>query len=508
MPGGDQEPGRYYVGVDVGTGSVRAALVDQRGILLAFADQPINKWEPQFNHHEQSSEDIWAACCVVTKKVVEGIDSNQIRGLGFDATCSLVVLDKQFRPLPVNHEGDSHRNIIMWLDHRAVSQVHRINETQHSVLQYVGGVMSVEMQAPKLLWLKENLRETCWDKAGHFFDLPDFLSWKATGVTARSLCSLVCKWTYSAEKGWDDSFWKMIGLEDLVADNYSKIGVIGTDVKGHGLACEGQPVTSRLAVICGTSSCHMGISKDPIFVPGVWGPYFSAMVPGFWLNEGGQSVTGKLIDHMVQGHAAFPELQAKATARCQSVYAYLNSHLDLIKKAQPVGFLTVDLHVWPDFHGNRSPLADLTLNGMVTGLKLSQDLDDLAILYLATVQAIAFGTRLIIEAMEAAGHSISTLFLCGGLSKNPLFVQMHADITGMPVVLSQEVESVLVGAAILGACASGDFTSVQEAMARMSKVGKVVFPRLEDKRYYDKKYQVFLKLVEHQKEYAAIMKGD
>ncbi|XP_021797843.2 FGGY carbohydrate kinase domain-containing protein isoform X2 [Papio anubis] len=544
MSGGEQKPERYYVGVDVGTGSVRAALVDQSGVLLAFADQPIKKWEPQFNHHEQSSEDIWAACCVVTKKVVQGIDLNQIRGLGFDATCSLVVLDKQFRPLPVNHEEDSHRNVIMWLDHRAVSQVNRINETKHSVLQYVGGVMSVEMQAPKLLWLKENLRETCWDKAGHFFDLPDFLSWKATGVTARitswskmvvevsiikstvhvagrrkwewciqrlcltleSLCSLVCKWTYSAERGWDDSFWKMIGLEDFVADNYSKIGnqvlppgaslgngltpeaardlgllpgiavaaslidahagglgVIGADVKGHGLVCEGQPVTSRLAVICGTSSCHMGISKDPIFVPGVWGPYFSAMVPGFWLNEGGQSVTGKLIDHMVEGHAAFPELQVKATARCQSVYAYLNSHLDLIKKAQPVGFLTVDLHVWPDFHGNRSPLADLTLKGMVTGLKLSQDLDDLAILYLATVQAIALGTRFIIEAMEAAGHSISTLFLCGGLSKNPLFVQMHADITGMPVVLSQEVESVLVGAAILGACASGDFASVQFA---------------------------------------------
>lgn len=67
MPGGDQDPGSYYVGVDVGTGSVRAALVDQRGVLLAFADQPINQWEPLFNHHEQSSEDIWAACCVVTK---------------------------------------------------------------------------------------------------------------------------------------------------------------------------------------------------------------------------------------------------------------------------------------------------------------------------------------------------------------------------------------------------------------------------------------------------------
>uniref|UniRef100_A0A8C3T8J4 Carbohydrate kinase FGGY C-terminal domain-containing protein n=1 Tax=Chelydra serpentina TaxID=8475 RepID=A0A8C3T8J4_CHESE len=439
----------------------------------------------------------------------------------------------------------------MWMDHRAASQVDRINGTQHSVLSYVGEVMSVEMQPPKLLWMKENLRESCWEKAGYFFDLPDFLSWKATGVTARSLCPLVCKWTYSPDKGWDDSFWKVIGLEDLVADKYEKIGnqilspgasvgngltpeaakdlglvegtavaaslidahagglgVIGADVKGHNLPCENHPVTSRLAVICGTSSCHMGISDAPIFMPGVWGPYYSAMVPGFWLNEGGQSATGKLIDHVVRGHVAFPELQAKAAARsAQNIYTYLNSHLDLIKKSLPVGFLTVDLHVWPDFHGNRSPLADLTLKGMVVGLTLYQGLDELALIYLATIQAIALGTRHILETMQFAGHHISTLFLCGGLSKNPLFVQMHADITGKPIVLSKEVESVLVGAAILGACASGDFASVQEAMERMGKIGKIVQPNHRDKRFYDKKYEVFLKLVEHQREYKAIMQG-
>ncbi|XP_074859026.1 FGGY carbohydrate kinase domain-containing protein isoform X5 [Carettochelys insculpta] len=366
----------------------------------------------------------------------------------------------------------------------------------------------------------------------------------------RSLCPLVCKWTYSPDKGWDDSFWKVIGLEDLVADKYEKIGnlvlspgasvgngltpeaakdlglaegtavaaslidahagglgVIGADVKGHNLPCENEPITSRLAVICGTSSCHMGISNAPIFVPGVWGPYYSAMVPGFWLNEGGQSATGKLIDHVVRGHVAFPDLQAKATASAQNIYTYLNSHLDLIKKSLPVGFLTVDLHVWPDFHGNRSPLADLTLKGMVVGLTLSQGLDELALIYLATIQAIALGTRYILETMQSAGHHISTLFLCGGLSKNPLFVQMHADITGKPIVLSKEVESVLVGAAILGACASGDFTSVQEAMERMGRIGKIVQPNHRDKRFYDKKYEVFLKLVEHQREYKAIMQG-
>ncbi|XP_054021637.1 FGGY carbohydrate kinase domain-containing protein isoform X4 [Dryobates pubescens] len=450
-----QSPAKYYVGIDVGTASVRAALVDEHGTVVAHADQPIQIWEPQPGHYEQSSADIWAACCSVTKKVVRGVDAGQIRGLGFDATCSLVVVDKQFQPLAVNCEGQNYRNIIMWMDHRAASQVERINATQHRVLSYVGGVMSVEMQPPKLLWLRENLQESCWEKAAYFFDLPDFLSWKATGVTARSLCTVVCKWTYTSDGGWDDSFWKVIGLEDLVKDKYEKIGnhvlspgepvgkglmpeaakdlglpegiavaaslidahagglgVIGADVKGHNLPCENQPITSRVAMICGTSSCHMGVSETPIFVPGVWGPYFSAMVPGLWLNEGGQSATGKLL-----------------------------------------------------------------------------------------------GTRHILETMETSGHRINTLFLCGGLSKNPLFVQMHADITGKPVVLSKEVESVLVGAAILGACASGDFASIQEAMAKMGKIGRVVQPAQEHKRFYDKKYEVFLKLVEHQREYRAIMNG-
>ncbi|XP_056388920.1 FGGY carbohydrate kinase domain-containing protein isoform X2 [Hyla sarda] len=543
-----REAAYYYIGIDVGTASVRAALVDQSGVVVDQAEEAVTIWEPHPDHYEQSSQDIWRACCAASKKVAQSAGCGQIRGLGFDATCSLVVLNKQFQPLTVNAEGDHNRNVIMWMDHRAGNQVDRINRTNHGVLRYVGGVMSVEMQPPKLLWLKENLGEECWEKAGHFLDLPDFLSWKATGSLTRSLCTLVCKWTFSSDGGWDDSFWKEIGLEDIIEDNYSKIGnhvvspgdsvgnnltsraardlglpegiavaaslidahagglgVIGADVTGYNLPCENQPITSRLALICGTSSCHMAISEEPIFVPGVWGPYYSAMVPGLWLNEGGQSATGKLIDHMVRGHDGFTELQNKAKSRGQHLYAYLNHHLDQIRAARPQDPLTGDLHVWPDFHGNRSPLADLTLKGMVVGLTLSRGPDDLALLYLATVQSIALGTRHILETMASSGHNISSLFLCGGLSKNPLFVQMHADITGLPVVLSKEVESVLVGAAILGACASGDFTSIREAMRKMAKVGKIVLPNPEHKRFYEKKYQVFLKLYEHQREYQAIM---
>ncbi|KAM4728758.1 FGGY carbohydrate kinase domain-containing protein isoform 1-T2 [Anableps anableps] len=544
----------YYVGVDVGTASARAALVTRDGLLKTTAEEPITIWKPQPEHYVQSSTEIWQKCCSVVKRVTSGVQSSQVRGIGFDATCSLVVLDKSFQPVPVTQECDPQKNVVMWMDHRAAEQAARITNTGHRVLSRVGGVMSQEMQPPKLLWLKENLKESCWDKAAHFFDLPDFLSWKATGSITRSLCTLVCKWTYCPPEGWDSSFWTSVGLEDVLENNFSKIGsvacspgsplaegltpeaaadlglnpgtavgaslidahagglgVIGADVQGFGLPCEGRPITSRMAMICGTSTCHMAISEQPLFVPGVWGPYLSAMVPGLWLNEGGQSATGTLVDHIVKGHAAYTQLQEQVNQRVPfpgaNTYAHLNSHLIQMASSHPaVDLLGSSLHVWPDFHGNRSPLADPTLKGMVTGLPLSQTLDDLALLYLATLQALALGTRHILEAMKEAGHDIRTLFLCGGLSKNPLFVQIQANATGLAVVLPSQTEAVIVGAAVLGACASRDCRTIQEAMEKMAKVGRVVQPDQELQSFYERKYKVFLQLFSHQREYQALMK--
>ncbi|XP_077360092.1 FGGY carbohydrate kinase domain-containing protein isoform X1 [Festucalex cinctus] len=555
----------FYVGVDVGTASVRAALVTREGHLKTAAQESISIWEPLNDHYVQSSSEIWQKCCAVVKEVTQGVNKKYVRGIGFDATCSLVVLDQSFQPVAVNQDGiivispndnqdgNNQRNVVMWMDHRAAEQAARITNTGHSVLSRVGGVMSPEMQPPKLLWLKENLRESCWNKAAHFFDLPDFLSWKATGSLTRSLCTLVCKWTYCPPEGWDGSFWTSIGLEDLTENNFSKIGnttcspgsplgdgltqeaaadlgldpgtavgaslidahagglgVIGADVKGFQLPCEEQPITTRMAMICGTSSCHMAVSEQPLFVPGVWGPYLSAMVPDVWLNEGGQSVTGRLIEHMVKGHAAYVQLQEKVRQSCHStsdsIYSYLNSYLRLMASScSAVDLLGSSLHVWPDFHGNRSPLADPTLKGMVVGLSLSQTLDDLALLYLATIQALALGTLHILEAMKEAGHDIKTIFLCGGLSKNSLFVQTHANATGLPVVLPEQTEAVLVGAAVLGACASQDHGTIQEAMAKMAKVGKVVEPDHSLQRFYQRKYKVFKCLVDHQREYQSLM---
>ncbi|XP_050978967.1 FGGY carbohydrate kinase domain-containing protein [Labeo rohita] len=542
----------YYVGVDVGTASVRAALVTRDGHVKHTAEEPIDIWEPCADHYEQSSEDIWSKCCRTVKRVTQDVDVASVRGIGFDATCSLVALDQNFQPVAVNGTGVGERNVVMWMDHRAAEQASRITATKHRVLQGVGGVMSPEMQPPKLLWLKENLRETCWKEAAHFFDLPDFLSWKATGSLCRSLCTVVCKWTYSPSDGWDDTFWSAIGLEDLMENSYSRIGqqtccpgtpvgrgltaeaaadlglipgtavgaslidahagglgVMGADVTGHQLPCEDRPVSSRMAVICGTSSCHMAVSTQPLFVPGVWGPYLSAMLPGLWLNEGGQSATGRLVEHVVKGHAAYRQLEEQAERSGKHVYSYLNAHLESMSAdAAQLEQLTTHLHIWPDFHGNRSPLADQTSRGAVVGLTLSQTLDDLALLYLATLQAVALGTRHIIDAMRAAGHDITTLFLCGGLSKNALFVQTHANTTGLPVVLPAEREAVLLGAAVIGACASSDCSSIQEAMRRMTRIGCVVRPNPDLESFYRRKYAVFLRLYDHQKECVALMETE
>ncbi|XP_044271112.1 FGGY carbohydrate kinase domain-containing protein [Tribolium madens] len=536
----------YFIGVDVGTGSARAALVTDNGKIVKTAVQKTQTWNPQQDFYEQSSEDIWNACVTCIKKVTEGVNPDDVKGLGFDATCSLVALDKSGNPLSVSPSGNDQQNIILWLDHRASDEAANINKLNHSVLRYVGGKISLEMETPKLLWLKNNLQKQ-WNKAGLFFDLPDFLTWKATNCESRSLCSLVCKWTYEitedGKAGWNSSYFQEIGLGDLQEDNWRKIGAtvlspgspvgqglcqraakelrlkvgtpVGTsiiDAHAGGLGLVGcragvnPDFSTRLSLICGTSTCHMAVSHKPVFTPGVWGPYFSAMVPGMWLNEGGQSATGKLLDHVIDSHPATSTIKGKIGE--MHIQIYLSNLLkDLAKKANldNVAFLTKDLHVWPDFHGNRSPIADPTLKGAICGLTLAEDEENLALLYLATVQALAYGTRHILESLIKSGHSIKSILICGGLSKNLLFTQTQADVVNLPVVCPEEIESVLLGSAILGACAAKYFPDMSTAIKSMGGNGKVVSPNSSVTDYHNKKYKVFLAMYEHQVQYKTIM---
>ncbi|XP_009396990.2 uncharacterized protein LOC103981935 isoform X2 [Musa acuminata AAA Group] len=560
-----------FLGVDVGTGSARAGLFDEQGRLIGSASSPIQIWKEK-DCIEQSSTDIWHAVCTAVKAAcsLASVVPEEVVGLGFAATCSLVAVDSDGSPVSVSWTGDARRNIIVWMDHRAVNQAERINGNNSPVLQYCGGSLSPEMQAPKLLWVKENLKES-WSLIFRWMDLSDWLSFRATGDDTRSLCTTVCKWTYlghahmevAREKdshsmeacGWDDVFWEEIGLGDLVEGNHAKIGrsvafpghplgsgltpaaakelglLVGTpvgtaliDAHAGGVGTmESLPETEskddvaneeaichRMVLVCGTSTCHMAVSRNKLFIPGVWGPFWSAMVPEYWLTEGGQSATGALLDHIIENHVAAPLLANRAAAQSISIYELLNKILESMMQERKVLFvsaLTEDMHVLPDFHGNRSPVADPKSKGMVCGLTLETSEKQLALLYLATIQGIAYGTRHIVEHCNFHGHKIDTLLACGGLSKNPLYVQEHADIVGCRIILPRESETVLLGAAILGAVAAQKYSGVHDAMRALNAAGQVVHPSkdVKVKRYHDAKYQIFKSLYEQQLSHRSIM---
>jgi FGGY-family pentulose kinase len=546
---------QFYVGIDVGTGSARAGVFDAQGKRVGMGVQPIQMWKPRADFVEQSSEDIWQACGIAVRAALKegGVAPEQVRGIGFDATCSLVLLDADDRPVTVSPTGRDEQNVIVWMDHRAMAEAAEINATGDDVLRYVGGVISPEMETPKLLWLSRHLPAS-FTRAARFLDLPDFLTYRATGSDTRSHCTTVCKWTYLGHERrgagqWSQPYFERIGLGALLQDGARRIGAtvkplgerVGSlteaaahelglapgiavgvsiiDAHAGGVGLLGTTIGAaapteaelerRLALIGGTSSCHMAVSREARFVPGVWGPYYSAMLPGLWLTEGGQSATGALIDATVFGHARGPELAARAKADGTTPYALLNAELGRLATAEKAPFpaeLTRDLHVEPDHHGNRSPRADATLRGMASGLGLETDVEALARLYLATIQGIAYGTRHIIEAMNQQGYGIDTLLATGGDTKNPVFVREHADATGCRIVLPAEPEAVLLGSAILGAVAAGDQPSVLAAMGTMSHAGSVVEPQGGVvAEYHARKYRVFQAMYQHQLEYRALM---
>src|SRR6202521_4086408 len=215
-----------FIGVDVGTSSARAGVFDEKGTLLSGAGAPMTVWHECGNVVKQSSSEIWAACAYSVRAAMAeaALPPSAIKGIGFDATCSLVVLDAAANPLTASMSGDQRRNVIVWMDHRAIAEARLVNDTHDDVLRYVGGSISPEMEIPKLLWLKRYLPSS-YNSAGHFFDLADYLSFRATGSTARSICTLTCKWNFLAHKqGWSESYFKRIGLGDLASDGYAKIG--------------------------------------------------------------------------------------------------------------------------------------------------------------------------------------------------------------------------------------------------------------------------------------------
>src|SRR5436190_2745764 len=507
-----------FIGIDVGTSSARAGVFDENGTLLATARHPITLWHEVGGVVEQSSSEIWSACSASVRAAMgeAAIPPSAVKGLGFDATCSLVVLDAGGHPLTVSNSGDEQRNVIVWMDHRAMTEARDVNETQDEVLRYVGGSISPEMEIPKLLWLKRHLLST-YRSAGHFFDLADYLSFRATGSTARSICTLVCKWNFLAhEQRWSQSYFERVGLGDLALEAGTKIGTEivapGTPLatgltksaaRDFGLL-EGTPVGAslidahaggvgtiggreksagpvdvcgRLAYIMGTSACIMATTSEPRFVPGVWGPYYSGMVPGFWLNEGGQSAAGAAIDHLIRSHPAHDEAVVTARDASMEMLEFLEQRI--VSRSGSLGdaaLLARDTHVLPEFLGNRSPFADPDSRAVVAGIDLDTDIGSMERLFVAGLCGLAYGLADVVEAFRSHGVDSDLMVISGGAARSSLVRQIMADTTGLTVAVPETQEPVLLGAAMLGAVAAKSRRSIREAMAAMSAIGRLSGP--------------------------------
>ena len=433
---------------------------------------------------EQSSDQIWQAVCESVREAVaiSSVIPENIAGIGFDATCSLVVVKGNGTPVTVSPSGDPQRNIVVSMDHRSAGEAAEINAGHHDVLRYVGGRISPEMETPKLLWLKRNLPQS-FAKADHFFDLPDYLTWRASGSLSRSTCTVTCKWTYLAhEKRWNAKYFEDKGLGELADEGFARIGTSIVDpgsplaqdltavaadelglnagtavgaslIDAHaggvgtlGLRIDGEiGIQNRLAYIFGTSACSMASSDNPVFVNGVWGPYFSAMIPGLWLNEGGQSAAGAALDHIVQMHPASSEALHLAKADGLSLVGWLESRV--VSQFEDVSHAisaAKDIHIVPEFLRNRSPFADPDARAIIAGVGLENSVESLMAFYVAGLCGVGYGLKQLLNKFAESQVNIDLIVASGGAAQSTFVCQMLADATQVTVSVPDSAEPVLL----------------------------------------------------------------
>jgi FGGY-family pentulose kinase len=514
--------------VDVGTGSARAGIFDAAGRLLGRAEAPIDTYAPAPGQFEQDSTQIWqaAAQAVRSARAEAAADPARVAALAFDATCSLVVRDARGRPVTVSGSGDDRRDTILWLDHRALDEADACTGTGHPALEHLGGAMSPEMAPPKLLWLKRHLPGS-WARAGRILDLTDFLAWSATGSNARSLCTLACKWAFISGdvSGPQPGFLEAIGLADLperaglpgsatpvaadlgplTPEAAAELGLTGATrvatglidahagalgVLGH-LAGEPAEAERHLALIAGTSSCLMAFARAPRRIPGLWGPHPDAALPGLWLTEGGQSVSGALLDHLIRTRGLDPG---------PAEHARIAARIAELRRADPD--LAPRLHVLPDFHGRRGPAADPRALGAVSGLDLDPSFDGLCRLYFRTAVGLALGLRQVLERLAGHGPAPLALHAAGGHARNPLLMEIYADATGLPVV-EPATDAVLLGTAMAAAAGGGLHPSLAAAGAAMARGGTTRPPNPAAAGRYERDWRALLAMQQHRGEIEA-----
>jgi FGGY-family pentulose kinase len=502
--------------VDVGTGSARAGIVDASGNFLGRAEFPIEMRYPRYGHAEQDSEQVWAAVCAAVRAVREqaDVDPEAVCGIAFDATCSLVLRARDGSQLPVSPLSDARWDTIAWLDHRALAEADECTATGHRAVARAGGAMSPEMQVPKLMWLKRH-RPDAWRRSGAIYDLADYLSFRASGSNARSQNTLACKWAYEPQspQPWPGDLFDAVDLSDIIdrAGLPDRATPLGSDAgpllpgAAHELgltpACRvgvglvdayagmlgvlgslpANKLKTECALVAGTSSCVMFASPRAELIGSAWGPYADAAMPGSWISEAGQSATGALLDHVVRLHGLEPD-----TATHRRIVARISELRDAAEALAP------DLHVLPDFHGNRAPFAEPRALGVISGLPLDSSFEGMCRLYWRSCVAIALGVRQIVDFLREKGRSIDTLHVAGGHVKNPLLMELYTEATGCRIVEPDVPDAMLLGTAMVAAAASRLHPDLARAALAMGRAGRLR-PQPAANRY-ERDYRIFLEM--------------
>ncbi|WP_026487283.1 ribulokinase [Caldanaerobius polysaccharolyticus] len=526
---------KYSIGVDYGTESARALLLnvdtaqEVASSMMAYPHGVMDERLPDGTRLGQDwalehPDDYIEVLKVIIPDVLRksGVNKEDVIGIGIDFTaCTILPIKKDGTPLCDLPEfvHNPHAYVKLWKHHAAQPEANRLNQIAaqrgEDFLSRYGGKISSEWLVPKV-WQVLNEAPEVYEAADKFIEATDWVVMMLTGNERRNSCTAGYKAIWHKRKGYPSKdFYKALDprLENLVDEKLSRdiyplgtkageltpkmASVIGLNpgvavavgnVDAH-VSVPAMGVTSpgKMVMVMGTSICHMVLGDREVEVPGMCGVVEDGIIPGLHGYEAGQSAVGDIFAWYVETCLPY-EYKRQAEERGISAFGYLREKASNLKPGQS-GLLALD---W--WNGNRSVLVDADLTGMILGMNLTTKPEEI---YRALIEATAYGTRTIIEAFNHSGVEVKELYACGGLAeKDPLLMQIYADVTNLEIKVSQSAQTPALGAAMFGAVAAGKerggFDSIFEAAKVIPRLKDTVYrPIPENVKVYDELFKEY-----------------
>ena len=520
---------RYTIGVDFGSLSGRAVLVDTadgREIASAQYEYPhaimdcLNGRRLPDGWALQHPRDYLTVLEHTLPVLAAKVNPDEIAGIGLDCTASTVLpVDAEGVPLCFQPEygNNPYAYVMMWKHHGGQAQANRMTELARKRgekwLDAYGGIVNAEWYFPKLLQILEEAPKV-YHSMAHYVEAADWLVWQLTGCHTRSYGCLGYK-AFLHDGAFPDKYYfgglnpKFADvIEEKVSGRIVPLGACAGRLTQEAAACYGLkagiPVAAgnidahacvpaagidgmgKLLAIIGTSTCHIVMGKEMFPVPGMSGVVMDGVLPGLAAYEAGQSSVGDQF-HWFEINCISGAIRAEAAARGMSVQEWLTEKAAPMKPGQS-GLVAMD---W--WNGNRSVLADTNLSGLILGMTLSTAPHEI---YRALLESTAYGARMILDSYRQSGVQVDAFYASGGISqKNSLTMQIYADVLQLPVHVVDAAQGPALGSAIYAAAAAGIWPDVAEGARRMgAKVSRTYEPIAENATVYEQLYQEYRQL--------------